>query len=90
MYVYFNFNILFSEMNAESSRSHLVIGIIIETTNRATGTVMKGKVRMGMYINSSPPSAEYMPEWTGPALVQIMACRLIGAKPLSEPMLEYC
>ena len=22
--------------------------------------------------------------------VQIMACRLIGAKPLSEPMLEYC
>ena len=23
------------------------------------------------------------------ALVQIMACRLIGAKPLSEPMLEY-
>ena len=25
-----------------------------------------------------------------PSLVQIMACRLIGAKPLSEPMLEYC
>ena len=25
-----------------------------------------------------------------PALVQIMACRLDGAKPLSEPMLEYC
>ena len=24
-----------------------------------------------------------------PSLVQIMACRLIGAKPLSEPMLEY-
>ena len=23
-------------------------------------------------------------------LVQIMACRLFGAKPLSEPMLEYC
>ena len=23
-------------------------------------------------------------------LVQIMACRLVGAKPLSEPMLEYC
>ena len=23
-------------------------------------------------------------------LVQIMACRLIGAKPLSEPMLDYC
>ena len=25
-----------------------------------------------------------------PSLVQIMACDLIGAKPLSEPMLEYC
>ena len=40
--------------------------------------------------NSSPPSAAYMRQWTGPALVQIMACRLFGAKPLSEPMLEYC
>ena len=25
-----------------------------------------------------------------PSLVRIMACRLVGAKPLSEPMLEYC
>ena len=25
-----------------------------------------------------------------PSLVQIMACRLNGAKPLSEPTLEYC
>ena len=25
-----------------------------------------------------------------PSLVQIMACRLVGAKPLSKPMLEYC
>ena len=24
-----------------------------------------------------------------PSLVQIMACRLVGAKPLSEPMVEY-
>ena len=24
-----------------------------------------------------------------PLLVQIMVCRLVGAKPLSEPMLEY-
>ena len=24
------------------------------------------------------------------ALVQIMACRLFGAKPLSKPMLGYC
>ena len=24
------------------------------------------------------------------ALIQIMACRVVGAKPLSEPMLEFC
>ena len=32
------------EMNMESSRSHLIIGIVIESTNLATGTVVKGKV----------------------------------------------
>ena len=31
-------------MNDESSRSHLVIGIIIETVNKSTGQIMKGKV----------------------------------------------
>ena len=31
-----------------------------------------------------------MRHWIGSALVQIMACRLSGAKPLSEPMLTYC
>ena len=41
-------------------------------------------------VNSSPPSAAYLCQWIGSALVQIMACRLFGAKPLSEPMLEYC
>ena len=42
------------------------------------------------WVNSSPPSAAYMHRWTGSALVQIMACLLDGAKPLSEPMLIYC
>ena len=32
-------------------------------------------------VNSSPPSAAYMRQWTGSALVQIMACRLFSAKP---------
>ena len=31
----------------------------------------------------------YMRQFTRPSLVQIMACRLDGAKPLFEPMLEY-
>ena len=41
-------------------------------------------------FNSSRPRDSYMRKKTGPSLVQIMACRLFGAKPLSEPMLNYC
>ena len=36
------------------------------------------------------PSAAYMRQYTGSALVQIMACRLFDVKPLSEPTLFYC
>lgn len=35
---------IFSEMNAESSRSHLILGIVIESTNLTSGAVVKGKV----------------------------------------------
>ena len=42
------------------------------------------------FLKSSPPSAAYMRHWTRSASVQIMACRLFGAEPLSGPMLEYC
>ncbi len=35
-----------AEINAESSPSHLVIGVIIELTNKTNGSVHKGKVRM--------------------------------------------
>ena len=41
-------------------------------------------------VNSSPPSAAYMRQWTGLALIQIMICRMVGAKPLPEPTLTYC
>ena len=29
-------------------------------------------------------------QWTGSALVQVMACLLLGAKPLTELMLTHC
>ena len=41
-------------------------------------------------IKWSPPSDAYMCQWTGSAFVQIMACRLVSAKPLPEPMPAYC
>ena len=44
----------------------------------------------GPWVNSSSPSATYMYQWIRSALVQIMACRLFSAKPLSKPMLDYC
>ena len=40
-------------------------------------------------INSSLPSAAYMRQWIESILVQIMACRLFGAKPLFKPMLYF-
>ena len=43
-----------------------------------------------MDFSSSPPSAAYVRQLIGSALVQIMACRLFGAKPLSKPNLGYC
>ena len=41
-------------------------------------------------INPSRLSDAYMRQYPMPSLVPIMACRLFGAKPLSEPMLDYC
>ena len=32
-----------------------------------------------LFLNSSPPSAAYMRQWIRSALVQIIACRLLGA-----------
>ena len=46
--------------------------------------------KVSCIINSSPSCATYMRQWIGLALVEIMACRLFGAKPLSKPMLGYC
>ena len=40
-----NRHVASTKMNAESSRSHLVIGIVIETTNLTTGAVLRGKVK---------------------------------------------
>ena len=41
-------------------------------------------------FNSSLSSVANMSEWIGPKLIQIMACRLFDAKPLSKQMLVYC
>ena len=52
----------------------------------------RGKIEyfISYIIKSNPPSAAYMRQWTGSALVRVMTCRLFGAKPLPEQMLAYC
>ena len=37
------------------------------------------------WVNSSPLSATYTHQRTGSMLIQVMACRLFGTKPLPEP-----
>ena len=39
---------------------------------------------------TAPSAPLYKRLWTGPRLVQVTAFRLLGAKPLPEPMLAYC
>ena len=41
-------------------------------------------------FNSLKPSDPYLRQWSRPSLVYLMACRLFGTKPLSEPMMTYC
>ena len=56
----------------------------------------KGKIAQSLQsnfqwiFNSSPLSAAYMCQWIGSTLVQVMAWRRTGAKPLPTPMLIYC
>ena len=47
-----------------------------------TSTIQPLKFGDGYVINSSPPSAAYIRQWIESALVQTMAYRLFGAKPL--------
>ena len=37
-----------------------------------------------------PSEAHSIYQWTGSPLVQVMACHLLGTKPLPKPMLIYC
>ena len=41
-------------------------------------------------LNSPRPNNAYVRQQTRPSLFKIMACRLFGTNPLSEPILSYC
>ena len=60
------------------------------TTNFEREESLSQIIYHGKRTTQWTPSAAYMRQGTGLALFQIMACRLIGAKPLPEPLLIYC
>ena len=51
-------------MNAESSRSHLIIGVVIESINLANGTVHRGKVRRTMNTINIMPDKKGVMQFT--------------------------
>ena len=63
-----------------------VIGVNVGENKIPTFSVSKMHLILSKCVNSLRPSASV----NLPSLVQIMACRLAGAKPLSEPILRYC
>ena len=64
--------------------------VMTSTTDTSTTQAALRMIYIYDIFNSATPSAGYMRQWTGSALVQIMACRLFETKPLPEPMLTYC
>ena len=74
----FTFQSMFICFSAKKSSVHI------------TGLLYGKFTSLCTVFNSSPRSAAYMRQPIGSALVQITACRLFGAKPLSKPMLGYC
>ena len=50
-----------------------------------------GVTESGLNSSHPPPTtiAAYMRQWIGSALVQLMACRLFGAKPISKPTVVF-
>ena len=57
-------------------------------------TIILGNIFVDLFMTeiqvNSSPSAAHMRQWTESSLVQVMSCRLFGAKPSPGPMLTYC
>ena len=71
----------FSEIRGGEWSLPIMLAIITSTN---AGFILR------LPFNSSPPSTAYMRQGTWSTLVQEMAGRLVGAKPLPEPMMNYC
>ena len=82
---------LYQKNNPENGNAEIYYRyILIHACERNVVTSISSATRCSNGVNSLSPSTAYMHRWIGSVLVQIMACRLFGAKPLSKPMLRYC
>ena len=70
--------------------SRLAIPIITSVMDAVYSWLLRRSLYIDITLNSSHPSFVSIRQWIVSALVQIMACHLFGAKPLSKPMLGYC
>ena len=70
--------------NTQSSWHGIIV--MVTMSKLVTGSQYEDLI-IQQTLNSSLPSAAYMHQWIESALVQIMACRLLGAKPLSNQCL---
>ena len=68
----------------------VLLAIVLKLITRQFLQYISPELWRVSHFNSSAPNAAYMRQWMGPALVQIMACRLVGAKPLSKAMRDDC
>ena len=84
IFIYKQHRLRFSHMEFKFVRCNMVL------TEPMDCNGLINRVLLRQAVNSSPPSAACMRQLIGSALVQIMACRPFGAKPLSKPMLSYC
>ena len=80
-----NFVYILADQRASLIMTSQLLYNLIAPSELISENWWKGK--QGVLIS---PSATYMRQWPGSALVQVMTCRLFGAKPLPEPLLIYC
>ena len=92
--IIFRLSIVFGWLSSVSSIGHTCTSSDFAWNNRMKTCSQRGCVEVvcgcvvGVavrFLETGTISIEKRP----PSLVQIMACRLVGAKTLSEPMLEY-
>ena len=89
----------FSDSNLSGCCVKIVTYLLVACSWSTIGKQNRVNLQMTCHLSGNskltyppppPPCVAYMRQWIGSALVQITACHLLGAKPLSKPVLIYC